>query len=406
MTGLQGFKHDRGVRRRRRLVLATTTLVHFIHDGFSDILFVLLPVWARDFHLAYTQVGIIKMLYTGSMALSQIPAGLNAERRGERGLLVIGTALTACGFMAAAGWAGGFASLAAFLIVAGLGSGVQHPLASSLVSKVYETGARRAALGTYNFSGDLGKIAVAAAAGLGVATIGWRATAAGYGAIGLLAASVVGIGLAQLGAGAPDPAATRESHDENRWGIRDGRGFVILAAVGLIDSGTRTGFLTFLPFALTAKGSSPAGIGGALALVFMGGAAGKLVCGLLADRIGVIRTVVITEAATALGIIAVVGAPLHAALLVLVPLGIALNGTSSVLYATVADLVVPARRSRAYGLYYTIAIGASAAAPLVYGIMGDLVGVPATLTTIGVVVLATLPLCVALRKVIAATRAA
>jgi len=406
LTGLQGFKHDRGVRRRRRLVLATTTLVHFIHDGFSDILFVLLPVWARDFHLAYTQVGIIKMLYTGSMALSQIPAGLNAERRGERGLLVIGTALTACGFMAAAGWAGGFASLAAFLIVAGLGSGVQHPLASSLVSKVYETGARRAALGTYNFSGDLGKIAVAAAAGLGVATIGWRATAAGYGAIGLLAAGVVGIGLAQLGAGAPDPAATRESHDENRWGIRDGRGFVILAAVGLIDSGTRTGFLTFLPFALTAKGSSPAGIGGALALVFMGGAAGKLVCGLLADRIGVIRTVVITEAATALGIIAVVGAPLHAALLVLVPLGIALNGTSSVLYATVADLVVPARRSRAYGLYYTIAIGASAAAPLVYGIMGDLVGVPATLTTIGVVVLATLPLCVALRKVIAATRAA
>lgn len=394
------------MRRRRRLVLATTTLVHFIHDGFSDILFVLLPVWARDFHLAYTQVGIIKMLYTGSMALSQIPAGLNAESRGERGLLVIGTALTACGFMAVAGWAEGFASLAAFLIVAGLGSGVQHPLASSLVSKVYETGARRAALGTYNFSGDLGKIAVAAAAGLGVGTIGWRATAAGYGVIGLLAAGVVGIGLAQLGAGAPEPAATRESHDENRWGIRDGRGFVILAAVGLIDSGTRTGFLTFLPFALTAKGSSPAGIGGALALVFMGGAAGKLVCGLLADRIGVIRTVVITEAATALGIIAVVAAPLHTALLVLVPLGIALNGTSSVLYATVADLVVPARRSRAYGLYYTIAIGASAAAPLVYGIMGDLVGVPATLTTIGVVVLATLPLCVALRPVIAAARAA
>ena len=46
---------------------------------------------------------------------------------------------------------------------------------------------------------------------------------------------------------------------------------------------------------------------------FVGGAAGKLVCGLLADRIGVIRTVVITEAATALGIIAVVAA--------LVPLG-------------------------------------------------------------------------------------
>jgi hypothetical protein len=54
-------------------------------------------------------------------------------------------------------------SLVAFLLVAGLGSGVQHPLASSLVSRAYETGPRRAALGTYNFAGDLGKIAVPAA---------------------------------------------------------------------------------------------------------------------------------------------------------------------------------------------------------------------------------------------------
>jgi MFS family permease len=405
LTRPPGFKDDREVRRRSRLVLATTTLAHFIHDGFSDILFILLPMWAREFHLAYTQVGLLKMLYTGSMALSQIPAGLNAERRGERRLLVAGTAVTACGFIATGAWAGGFLSLSLFLVIAGLGSGVQHPLASSLVSKAYETGARRAALGTYNFSGDLGKIAVAAAAGLGVATIGWRATAAGYGAIGLLAAVAVGVGLAQLGAGAPEPAVTREPRDGSRWGIRDRRGFLILAAVGLIDSGTRTGFLTFLPFALTAKGSSPAGIGGALALVFVGGAAGKLVCGLLAERIGVIRTVVVTEAATAMGIIAVAAAPLHAALLVLVPLGIALNGTSSVLYATVADLVAPARRSRAYGLYYTVAIGASAVAPLAYGMLGDLIGVPAAVTAIGAVALATLPFCLALRPVIAARTA-
>jgi hypothetical protein len=41
-------------------------------------------------------------------------------------------------------------------------------------------------------------------------------------------------------------------------------------------------------------------------------------------------------------------------------------------------------------------------APFIYGIMGDLVGVPATLVVIAAVGLATLPLCVALRPVIAA----
>ena len=73
----------------------------------------------------------------------------------------MGTAVTALGYLGVATLASGMLPLAALLLVAGLGSGVQHPLASSLVSRAYETGPRRAALGTYNFAGDLGKIAVA-----------------------------------------------------------------------------------------------------------------------------------------------------------------------------------------------------------------------------------------------------
>ena len=37
------------------------------------------------------------------------------------------------------------------------GSFWQHPLSSSVVAKAYEDGPRRAALGTYNFAGDVGK---------------------------------------------------------------------------------------------------------------------------------------------------------------------------------------------------------------------------------------------------------
>ena len=128
-------------------------------------------------------------------------------------------------------------------------------------------------------------------------------------------------------------------------------------------SPTRTGFLTFVGFVLIAKGSSVAGVGLALALVFAGGAAGKFVCGLLAERLGVIRTVVCTEAATTLGILTVLLTPLPVALATLVPLGVALNGTSSVLYGTVADLVLPERRSRAYALYYTLTMVASSLSP-------------------------------------------
>jgi MFS family permease len=180
----------------------------------------------------------------------------------------------------------------------------------------------------------------------------------------------------------------------------------MLSGIGVIDTATRSGFLIFLPFALAAKGSSTAGTGAALALLFAGGAAGKLVCGFIAERLGIVRTVVLTEAATAAGIVAIVFAPLPSCLAVLATLGVALNGTSSVLYATVADLVEPERRSRAYALYYTVTLGASAVAPFVYGVSGDLLGVPITLGIIAAVVLVTVPMCLSLRRLFTARAAA
>jgi MFS transporter, FSR family, fosmidomycin resistance protein len=392
------------VTTRPRTVLGAAAVIHFLHDGFSEILYVFLPLWANEFGLTFAQVGLIRTVYTGGMSAFQMPAGFLAERWGERRLLAAGTAVTALGFIAA-GWATGFASLLALLLAAGLASGVQHPLSSSLVSKAYEAGGRRAALGTYNFSGDVGKAAVAAAVGVLAALIGWRAAGATYGLLGLAAAAAIAIVLGRLALGAAEPVEPNGASGGAGWGIRDGRGFSALSAIGMIDNATRTGFLTFMGFVLIAKGSSVAGVGLALSLVFVGGATGKFVCGLIADRVGVIRTVVLTEAATTLTILAVVVSPLALALAVLPVLGVALNGTSSVLYGTVADLVSPERRARAYGLYYTLSVGASALSPSVFGLVSDAVGPAVALVVVGVVVLITIPLALVLRQAVAAPAA-
>jgi MFS transporter, FSR family, fosmidomycin resistance protein len=388
------------VKSRPRAVLLAASTIHFLHDGFSETLYVFLPLWASEFGLSFSQVGLIRTAYTGGMSAFQIPAGFLAERFGERRILALGTAATALGFIVA-GWAGGFVSLLALLLCAGLGSGVQHPLSSSIVSKAYEDGRRRTALGTYNFSGDLGKAGVAAAIGILAGLVGWRAAGATYGVLGVAVALAIVPLLSRLGAGAIEPRDVDEHARASGWGIRDRRGFSALCAIGMIDNATRTGFLTFMPFILMAKGLGVGGVGLAFALVFAGGATGKFVCGVVADRVGVIRTVVITEAATTAFILAVVSAPLPIALAVLIPLGVALNGTSSVLYGTVADLVSSERRSRAYGLYYTVSVGASALAPTVWGLVGDAGGVPLALSLVAVVVLATIPLCFVLRPAVA-----
>ena len=392
------------MRNRARAVLGAVSSIHFLHDGFSETLYVFLPLWAREFGLSFAQVGLIRTVYTGGMSAFQIPAGFLAERWGERRLLAAGTLVTACGFIAA-GWAGGFVPLLILLLAAGLGSGVQHPLASSIVSKAYERGNRRTALGTYNFSGDLGKVVVPASVALAMPWIGWRSAIEAYAAVGLVAAGVILLVLLQLHAGWKGVARSETSRSSTDWGIRDVRGFQALSAIQIIDNSTRSGFLTFLPFLLIAKGSTVQSVGVALMLVFAGGAVGKFLCGALAERLGVIRTVIITEVATGGAILLLLALPLGPALALLPPLGVALNGTSSVLYGTVADLVTSDRRARSYGIFYTLGVGASALAPFAYGLVSDWGGVPVALGLVGSLVFLTLPLTLLLRRPLAAAPA-
>jgi MFS family permease len=290
-----------------------------------------------------------------------------------------------------------FAALALGLLMGGVGASVQHPLASSYVARAYEAAGSRAALGTYNFSGDLGKMAFPAAAAALVTVMPWQPAMyvlalAGY----LVAAALVAV----LPHAAPRPAPKPDKATGATTGPADAarRGFAILFSIGVIDTATRMGFLTFLPFLLQAKGAEVAHIGLALTLVFAGGAAGKLVCGLLGERLGVLRAVYLTEGVTAVGIVALLPLPLEAALALLPIVGVALNGTSSVLYGTVPELVPAARRERAFAIFYTGVIGAGAGAPILYGLVSDAAGVPVMMAIIAAVVLATLPLARALKS--------
>jgi len=136
--------------------------------------------------------------------------------------------------------------------------------------------------------------------------------------------------------------------------------------------------------------------------VFAGGAAGKLVCAFIGARIGAIATVWLTEGATAVVILALLPLPLAPALALLPIAGIALNGTSSVVYGSVPDLVAPERRARAFAVFYTATIGTGAVAPPLFGLIGDALDVPTALTVVAAVVLLTLPLSLVLRPALAA----
>lgn len=376
--------------------LAICSAVHTLHDGLSDVTYVLLPLLASAFGLSLAQVGLIRGAHRAAMAAFQIPAGIVAERFGERELLAFGTLLAGAAF-AGLGYAQGFWAILLALFFAGMGSAVQHPLASTLVSRAYPVQGRRAALGTYNFAGDVGKFAFGGLVSLLLlAGVSWQAPVIGFGIVAAVTAIAV---LSLLAAGTRAATAIHHAPADSAtdWGIRDRPRFLALCLIEVLDSSTRSAFLTFIAFLLIAKGLSAGWAVAAVPLVLAGGMAGKLACGLLAERLGVARMIVMTEIATAGGIFAALALPAGGALVLLPLLGVALQGTSSVLYATIGDYVRPERLSRAFGLFYTVGSVCGIAAPLAFGLLGDRLGVQAAIAALGGTILLTLPLVLVLR---------
>jgi MFS family permease len=369
-----------------RRTLAVAGAAHALHDGYTDLILVLLPVWQAEFALSYGVLALLRGIYSGAMAALQVPAGRLAERWGHAPVLAMGTALTALGY-AAAGLSGGIIGLFLGLAIGGAGASAQHPIGSSAVARAYGAGAR-GPLGAYNFSGDLGKAAVPAAGALLLTWMPWRGVLFGLAGFAALAALAI---FALLPAGTP-----RATAGEHRARGQGRGGFALLFCIGVFDTGVRMGFLTFLPFLLKAKGADLALIGTALALAFLGGAAGKFLCGWLGARAGVKWTVLATEGGTAAMILAVLLLPLWPALAVLPLLGAMLNGTSSVLYGTVPELARAGQTEQAFALFYTGTIGSGALSPVLYGILGDAVGPQWATIATAMTALAICPLMLAL----------
>ncbi|MCC8427644.1 MFS transporter [Reyranella aquatilis] len=377
-----------------RRTLAVCGGAHALHDGFTDLLNVLYPLLQSQFGLSYGAIGALKTCYSGAMATGQIPSGLLAERFGGVRILALGTLMIAGGY-ALAGLSGSLYGVIAGLILAGIGASTQHPIGSSLVAAAYHGPRSRTALGTYNFTGDVGKVLLPALFALVAAALGWQQALVVMAALAVVGAGIIIASLKPIvmhGKAEPSKAVAGQDRPWAYW---------LLFSIHIADDLVRTGFLIFLPFLLRNKGADLPTIGLGLSLLFAGGAAGKLVMGWVGQKLGVVPSVLLTEIATTLLILAALPLPLDYALLLLPAVGLMLNGTSSVLYGTIPEFVSPERRTKAFAVFYTGGSVAGATGPLLFGLLGDLIGLTTALVAVSCVALTTVPMVWALRPAFA-----
>ncbi|MBA7521134.1 Sialic acid transporter NanT [subsurface metagenome] len=376
--------------------LIGSSFLHLMNDGFFVILYPLLPLIAREFNLPLFRVGILRATFSFSASFLQLPFALLSEKFWEMFLLVVGMGWVSTGLIAM-GFTVTFVQLLLFSILSGLGGNIQHPVGSAFVSRIYDKKWRGSSIGVLNFSGDLGKIIFPLLISAILLSFDWRTCLIILGSMGLLFSFYSGW-IFRKKKDMPYQKEVIEYPTGNRWGITSPARFILISLIGIIDGATRTVLLTFIPFLFLQKGIPASKTGFLLTILFTGGALGKLGCGFFADRLGNFKIILITEVLTGLSILIFPSIQPTILIPLLILCGFALNGTSTVLYKTIADLVTPEKRARGYGIFYSIYLGSEAFGPIIFGFIGDALGLRWIFFILAFITFLIIPLALPLRN--------
>ena len=376
-----------------RNVLVTTSFFHFFQDGFIYAIFVLLPAISNDFELSFSQAGMLKFCLSGVASILQIPAVFIAEKVGEATSLIAGFGWLSAGYMVMA-TSPSFVFLLLLKLLAGLGHSVQHPIATSIVSKVFENGRLGTSVGTLNLAGDIGKVCVPFFVTLILVSMGWRSSLLVLGLLGVSLSVIAGFVRNKI-----SPTDIKKKHlsvgslhANKGFEILKRSNFILFCIIGLIDCSTRMTVFTFIPFLSQHKGLARDKVGFIVTLIFFGGMFGKFVCGYLVDRLGGEKVIMVTEFLTALFVIILLyTSSIYFYIPLALILGVTLNGSSSVLYSLVASFFQLEDRTRGYALFYTIYLLSGAVGPVLYGRLGDVLGLYAIFISLSVATFFTIP---------------
>jgi FSR family fosmidomycin resistance protein-like MFS transporter len=345
-----------------RRAMATLSGGHFAVDFASGAVPALLPFLALEFDLSYTATAALMLSVLVSSSLVQPLFGLWSDRRGALWLLPGGLALAAVGTGLAA-VAPTYGLVVVLVFLAGLGIAAYHPEGAKLAA--YASGRKRASgMSYFNIGGNTGY-----ALGPIVITplVLWIGLDGGLLAMlpVLVFSFVLLRALPRLGRVVPTAATPGVAR-----GRDDVRAMSLLAVVIALRSVAWFGLLTFVPLWVVANGGSEADGGRELALMLLAGAVGTLVLGPVADRVGLRRTLAVTQAALPFLNVVFVAVGGLVGTLALMLVGLCVVGTFGVTMV-LSQLYLPRHVGMASGLSVGLAMGLGGIAAVVLGAVAD-----------------------------------
>jgi nitrate/nitrite transporter NarK len=275
-----------GLLRYRRVILggflglATLSVMNASYSYILDSIKV-------ELTLSYTEAGALMSAYFFGYALGQIPWGLLADRYGSGRVMTLSVAGVSFSNLLF-GLAGGFSDAAAVRFLGGLlGAGVFVPGVRLVASRFGER-ERGTALGLLNVGGSLGLMVATWETPFIDLFIGWRLSMMVIGASGLIAAAVMGATLRDGG------RATPAFRGDFLAPLRI-PSFWALSFVQFIRLGSYYTFIAWLPLMLKEEyGLGLVMTGAAISLFNLAGMVSNPVGGVLSDRVGEKKVLIVS----------------------------------------------------------------------------------------------------------------
>jgi FSR family fosmidomycin resistance protein-like MFS transporter len=344
---------------------------HLAVDFASGSVPALIPFMTDRFHLGYALAAMLLLTATASSSLVQPLFGLWSDRRGALWLIPAGTMLAAVGVGGAA-VSPAYPVVLLLVLAGGLGVAAFHPEGSKFAA--YASGRKRASgMSYFNTGGNAGYALGAFVTGQLVVWLGLVG-----GLVAMVPVFIASLALIRvvphLGKLAPEHGGTAMGRGDDRR-----RAMALLGIVISLRSVAWFTLLAFVPLWVVSLGHSKADGNRLLFLMLLSGAAGTLMLGPVADRIGLRVTLVITQALLTPLILAFVyvGGVLGVVALMLV--GVCVVGTFGVTMV-LSQLYLPRHVGMASGLSVGLAMGIGGIAAVASGAIADAVGLKTALT--------------------------
>ncbi len=345
---------------------------HAVSDAYSNIFAPLLPTLIPRLGLSLTMAGTLAMLFQMASSVSQIGFGHVADRWRPRPLLVIGPVVSVV-VLSLIGLTWSPLTLAAVLMVGGLGGAAFHPSAAALVHRLSHE-RRGFAMAVHITAGTVGYA-------LGPVLFAPYAEHVGLGWTPLLALPGVVL-LALILPGVPDLPAFGTPRTRGLAGLRPyARPLFLLYAIVVTRTLTSQGFATFVPVMLTRQGWSVSQAGVAVSAYLFAAGIGGFLGGPLADRFGPRRVIAVSLIVASPLLVVATFLPGLGFVVVLAVSGLFLQSTLPV-NITYAHQLAPVNAATVSSLMMGVAWGTGGLGVPVVGMLADRVGIERALTVV------------------------